>query len=233
MSADAKVLAAALILIFGASLGCDVTELPEAPPTAPAAPAAQAVEESPKVATAGGTLVEDDAPPVSDTPRPFDVRDPIKGRASREAGGYLGAVGNSRFAAEYKIIMANITHALNLYWGSEGEYPQTHEEFMEKIIKFNNLKLPELPPDREYIYVPDEPKPENKLMVRRAQSPPGDVAETAPSSPPNAAPADATQPEAPAGELGDAAAEVEPEPSYSIRERAAALGGQAPEVEEP
>jgi hypothetical protein len=219
MSADAKVLAVALL--FGASLGCDVTELPEAPPAAPAAPAAAAVEEPPKVAAAGGTLVEDDAPPVSDTPRPFDVRDPIKGRASRAAGGGLGAVGNARFAAEYKIIMANITHALNLYWGSEGEYPKSHEEFMDKIIKFNQIQLPELPPDREYIYVPDEPKPENKLMVRRKQSGSEEAPAPAEAAPAESAPGDA------------ASSESEPEPTYDLRERAAALGGQAPDVGEP
>lgn len=221
----------ALASLFVALSGCEVTELPDAPPEAPA-PAAEAPDAGPpKVATAGGTMVEDDAPPVSDTPRPFDVRDPIRGRASREAGGYLGAVGNSRFAAEYKIIMANVTHALNLYWGSEGEYPKTHEEFMEKIIKFNQIQLPELPPDREYVYVPEEPKPENKLMVRRAQSQSGEAAAPAPADAASAEPPAAKPPAA--GEPADATAEEEPEPSYNIRERAAALGGQAPDVEEP
>jgi hypothetical protein len=34
---------------------------------------------------------------------------------------------------------------------------------MEKIVKFNNIKLPQLPPGQTYFYDPET----NQLMVRR------------------------------------------------------------------
>ena len=53
--------------------------------------------------------------------------------------------------------------ALRLYEGANGHRPKTHEEFMEKIIKFNNIKLPELPAGQEYVYDPAK----GELMVKR------------------------------------------------------------------
>lgn len=43
-----------------------------------------------------------------------------------------------------------ITHALSLFNATEGRYPTSYEEFMEKIIKANNIRLPVLP--EGYIY---------------------------------------------------------------------------------
>jgi hypothetical protein len=59
-----------------------------------------------------------------------------------------------------------IPHALNLYKATEGHAPKTHEEFMEKIIKFNHIKLPELPPGETYRYDPAQ----EKLMVLSPQT---------------------------------------------------------------
>ena len=46
---------------------------------------------------------------------------------------------------------------------SEGRNPESHEEFMEKIVKFNQIKLPELPPGHKYVYDPAT----EQLMVER------------------------------------------------------------------
>jgi hypothetical protein len=35
-----------------------------------------------------------------------------------------------------------------------GRGPKTHEEFMEKIIRANDIKLPELPSGHRYVYDP-------------------------------------------------------------------------------
>jgi len=50
----------------------------------------------------------------------------------------------------------NIEHALDLYKAETGEFPKTTEEFMEKIIKANNMALPKLPFYQEYGYKADE-----------------------------------------------------------------------------
>jgi len=54
-----------------------------------------------------------------------------------------------------------IAEAMKLYKATNGAAPKTHEEFMEKIIKENQIKLPELPAGKRYVY---DPKQED-LMV--------------------------------------------------------------------
>ena len=44
--------------------------------------------------------------------------------------------------------------AMNLYKGVNGHYPTSHEEFMQKIIKENQINLPELPGGKTYVYDP-------------------------------------------------------------------------------
>lgn len=57
-----------------------------------------------------------------------------------------------------------VTHALQLYKAlNDFKAPKTHEEFMEKIIKDNKIKLPQLPPGRKYVYDPEQ----EKLMIER------------------------------------------------------------------
>ncbi len=46
----------------------------------------------------------------------------------------------------------NIKKAVDFYQAETGEYPKTTEEFMEKIIKANNIALPKLPFYQEYTY---------------------------------------------------------------------------------
>ena len=63
-----------------------------------------------------------------------------------------------RVAFEFKI-----EPALRLYEAEKGHRPKTQEEFMKKIIEFNQIELPELPDGHRYFY--DTTKGE--LMVER------------------------------------------------------------------
>ena len=221
-----------MYLPLAALVGCEVPELPPEQAAAPAAtaPAEPAAPTEGMVAGQDGEMVLDDSEPVSDKPRPVTVRDPVRGRRSREAGGYLGAVGNARFAAEYKTVYEiAVPHALNLYWASEGDYPKTHDEFMKNIIEFNKIKLPELPPDREYIYVPEEPDPTKKLMVRatgKPATPPADAtAGDEPAAAPPAAAETAAAPADPATPPESESGRDEAGNPLDLRERAAGIGG--------
>jgi hypothetical protein len=51
-----------------------------------------------------------------------------------------------------RVSMAQIDHAVNLFNASEGRYPKDYDEFMEKIIKANNIRLPVLPYGAKYQY---------------------------------------------------------------------------------
>ena len=53
--------------------------------------------------------------------------------------------------AEKASILA-VEQALNLFQATEGRFPKDHAEFMEKIIRANNMRLPVLPNKGEYRY---------------------------------------------------------------------------------
>ena len=60
-----------------------------------------------------------------------------------------------------KVSILAVEQAINLFQATEGRYPKDHAEFMEKIIRANNMRLPVLPNKGEYRY--DEPS--HSLMV--------------------------------------------------------------------
>ena len=51
-----------------------------------------------------------------------------------------------------QISKTHIKHALDLFNATEGRYPNSYEEFMDKIIKENNIQLPVLPFGHKYQY---------------------------------------------------------------------------------
>jgi hypothetical protein len=51
-----------------------------------------------------------------------------------------------------KISKLEIEHAVNLFHASEDRYPKDYDEFMTRIIKENNIKLPVLPGTLKYQY---------------------------------------------------------------------------------
>jgi len=78
-----------------------------------------------------------------------------KGRSLDKHEGIVVTPAKTLFAAKEKIkFEIEIPHTLNLYKALEGSAPKSHDEFMEKIIKANNISLPELPEGHKYIYDP-------------------------------------------------------------------------------
>lgn len=45
-----------------------------------------------------------------------------------------------------------ITNAVQVFHALEGRYPKDHDEFMAKVIKQNNIRLPQLSPGKRYEY---------------------------------------------------------------------------------
>lgn len=60
-----------------------------------------------------------------------------------------------------QISTLGIEHAVNLFHASEGRYPKDHDEFMQRIIKENQIRLPVLPGQLKYQY----DVPNHRLMV--------------------------------------------------------------------
>jgi hypothetical protein len=155
--------APAIALGFGLGLtlvaGCDqpgsnrprakVTPVTVAePPAAPEAPVAprpilgqktQDIRDINKEQKAGGVVIQ---PKIT-------AKDPI----TLQGNAYVSIIGQAS--------ILSIQHSLDLYQATNGEYPKTREEFMEKIIKENGIALPKLPFYQEYGY----DVPNHKLVV--------------------------------------------------------------------
>ena len=67
-----------------------------------------------------------------------------------------------------KVSILAVEHAINLFNATEGRYPKDHAEFMEKIIRANDIKLPVLPYKGQYKY--DEEQ--HALVVVYPEPPP-------------------------------------------------------------
>ncbi len=60
--------------------------------------------------------------------------------------------GNAYVSMIGQISIQQIDYAIKLFEAQEGRYPEDHEEFMERIIRENNIQLPQLPGYQEYSY---------------------------------------------------------------------------------
>lgn len=59
------------------------------------------------------------------------------------------------FAVRERLFLMQLKQAEDLYKASnDNEMPKTQEEYMEKIVGANMLKLPDLPSGQEYVYDP-------------------------------------------------------------------------------
>lgn len=51
-----------------------------------------------------------------------------------------------------RVSIIAVEQAIALFMATEGRYPKDHEEFMDKVIRANNMKLPVLPNGGQYKY---------------------------------------------------------------------------------
>lgn len=75
-----------------------------------------------------------------------------QGQVIGNKDGFLRTPAKAFFKAKQQLEFLKVQHALNLYDAEHGFKPETEEEFMEKIIKFNNIVLPELPEGQIYVW---------------------------------------------------------------------------------
>lgn len=82
--------------------------------------------------------------------------DPDADRQIREEGGDKVNMINRNFQglsyALHETARLQVKQGLNYFYATEGRYPKSHEEFMEKVIKFYKIKLPEPVATAEYQY---------------------------------------------------------------------------------
>lgn len=136
-------------------------------------PAPQPAANLPPVPTL--PTVPQPAAPVAPQPAPPPATETVvaevgvgqKGRSLDEHEGLVVTPVKALFSTRERVVFEiQIPHALNLFNATEGRMPKTHDEFMEKIIKANQIPLPELPPDNRYMWDPQT----NELMVERPKA---------------------------------------------------------------
>ncbi|MGI9456727.1 MAG: hypothetical protein ACR2NU_09205 [Aeoliella sp.] len=143
MESHARMITIASLALL--AVGCEASV--ELDPV-PVAPTTMAIEEA---------APDDSLPPADEEPSVVGIEDFKKGKQLRESEYQTTRAFAVRFTVEQKYILINKDRALQLYQAEHGEYPESHEDFMEKIIRPNNIKLPELEPGYEYLYKPEDP----------------------------------------------------------------------------
>jgi len=157
MNTTTKFLTLATMLML--PVGCEVPELDV--PRDAAAPV-----QASGTATAQAEPSTNEINRSASQPREATGLDPKKGKLSREQGGYLGSVLGAGMYAQHQAIFLQVKNAINLDYGLNGDFPKSHEEFMERVIKFNKLQLPELDEGDQYLYDPED----HTLKIFRPES---------------------------------------------------------------
>jgi len=140
-------------------------EKPTTPPPPPAQKPAQMSAQPPGGAPSAQQPGRAQGPPPSGQATQRAVADVGVGQKGHYGQGIittpLDAIWRTDEALAFRV---KIKHALDLYKATnDGRGPATHEEFMEKIIRENQIRLPDLPPGHRYKYDPKL----GELMVER------------------------------------------------------------------
>jgi hypothetical protein len=97
------------------------------------------------------------AKPAPAPPKTVEKRADVGvGKKGRGYGqGVIATPAASLFATKERLVFqVQIPQAMQLFKATEDRVPKDHAEFMEKIIKANNIHLPELPDGDRYRYDP-------------------------------------------------------------------------------
>ena len=113
-----------------------------------------------------GPAVKKPAPPEPEAPPEDTVREEADVGVGEKGSGYGGGIITTPVSVYWRTqekiaYQIQIPQALQLFKANNGRAPESHEEFMEKIIGEQNIDLPELPAGHKYVYDPKE----EKLMV--------------------------------------------------------------------
>jgi len=73
-----------------------------------------------------------------------------------EASGPITLYGSAYTHIISRVTQLNIKHAIDLFQAEHGRYPKDFDEFYNKIIKANHIRLPQLPPYQKYGYDADK-----------------------------------------------------------------------------
>ena len=76
--------------------------------------------------------------------------------AQQEPGGYLSSIAMAHRSIRTRVDDLAWKQAVSHFKANQGRNPRSHEEFMSGVIEALRIPLPELEPDEQYLYVPEE-----------------------------------------------------------------------------
>jgi hypothetical protein len=128
---------------------------PAAPPARPKAAPAPAVKKQPEFIVGKRTqdIKDANAELKSGQARQASTRIVAKDPITLQGNAYVSIIGQTS--------ILNIQHAVDLYHATNDRYPKDIDEFMNEIIKANNIALPKLPYYQEYGY----DAPNHRLII--------------------------------------------------------------------
>jgi hypothetical protein len=161
----------AIVLLAGLAIfaGCgeEPAPSPQTPPktTTPAAPAAAAPApeaKKPEAKPAESKAAEEKAKPTESADKPETTPQPGTTVEKAESGagkkghygkGFVTTPVSTIFRAQERMAFeVQIPHAIDIFEAAENRPLKSHEEFMDRIIKDNQIKLPELPEGHRYLF---------------------------------------------------------------------------------
>ena len=151
--------------------GCEgeprVTARPGAEPAPAAAPAQDEIKLTPIIGAKTDDIRDAQAELAQGGAEQSELKITAKDPITLQGNAYVTAVG--------QISVQHIKHALDLYYATNEKYPESLDEFMNEIIKPNNIALPRLPYYQEYGYDSKEHKlvvleyPDRKVQFQQQQ----------------------------------------------------------------
>jgi hypothetical protein len=140
-----------------------VAKAPSPPPPPPPPP--------PTTSPAASPSSPEKKPPVPPPPPQAKPPEPPREKAAvgvgekgRDYPAYLYPAASYWAIRERLAFEVQIPKAMQLFKATEGRAPKDHEEFMQRIIKENMIKLPDLPEGDRYVY---DPKREELMVEHR------------------------------------------------------------------
>lgn len=115
---------------------------------------ALAVGCSPETTHPAETTTQKKGPQTTDQIGEFDPEagQEIVDSTVRVSGNPLTYALEARESALEQVAELPVMQGINLFHAMEGRYPKDHEEFMTKVIRANNIRLPRLAKGKRYQY---------------------------------------------------------------------------------
>jgi hypothetical protein len=153
--------------LLASLIGCGTWEgAPPEPPPAPQTPVPKATTREPQREPPAATAASQAAQRAAIKPQAIEKATVGVGKKGRGYGGDIVTQPlQTRFRAEERLRLLTVDHALKLFQAEHGKLPKSHDEFMDKIIRANQIQLPALPFGDQYWYDAEA----GQLMVRHTE----------------------------------------------------------------